>query len=155
MQNYSMNITDAIESMHQWKDNSEKDWVDNLQDLINKKPFGNHKFYVFMFLKNVEGVLDVKKLYMQPRLTKPEPQPGTSLMKVNPLISDTAIMCWTLPHQESFGLYGKGKVFGDPFVKQCIDDYLKNPKAMMRPDPDDLSERDILEIYKAKAKGNY
>lgn len=155
MQNFSISFSDVLDQTYEWKENSEKGWVDCLHEIIAQKPFGNHKFYVFMFLKNVEGITNVKKIYMHPRLTKPDPSPGSTLLKVNPLEPEEAIIIWTLPNIESFGMVDSGKIFSDPLVKKSVDDYLSNPEAMSQPEPDDLSEMEMREIYKAKYKGNY
>ena len=87
-------------------------------------------------------------MYHQPRLTRPEPLPGTTLMKVNPMYPEEATIIWTLPNQENFGLYQSGKMFADPFVHECIDKFLKNPRDLMKADPDDLDDKQIQEIYK-------
>jgi len=153
MQNFLLTKNEALDSTQHWKENSEADWVRTLQDLIQKKPFGDHKFYVFMFVKRVDDYSGIKKMYMQPRLTKPEPVPGTTLLQVDPENPGDAKMIWTLPNENSFGLYGEGKMFGDPFVYECVQKYLHNPRALMQKEEGELSENEILEIYKAKAKG--
>ncbi len=154
MSNFSLSLNEALDSTQRWKENSEQDWVNTLQDLIQKKPFGDHKFYVFMFVKRVNDITGVKKMYMQPRLTKPDPVPGTTLMHVNPKYPEEATMIWTLPNENNFKLYQQGKQFADSFVHESIDKYLKNPKALMRREEGDLSENEIRDIYRAKAKGN-
>lgn len=153
MQNIMLNKNEAQDSTYHWKENSEKDWVNNLQDLIQKKPFGPHKFYVFMFVKRVEDSSGIKKMYMQPRLTKPEPLPGTTLLHVDPKYPEEAKIIWTLPNENSFGLYQEGKMYADPFVHECIEKYTKCPRELMCPEEGDLREEQIREIYKAKAKG--
>lgn len=150
MQNFSLSMNEALDSTQHWKENSEKDWVDNFQDLVQKKPFGNHKFYVFMFVKRIDDRAGIKKMYMQPRLTKPEPLPGTTLMRVNPKYPEEAVIIWTLPNENNFKLYKKDKQFSDPFVYECIDKYLNNPRALMKREEGDLSEDKIRDIYRGK-----
>lgn len=135
-----------------WKEQTEIGYVKCIQDLILSKPFGDRKFYIFSFVKRVHDSSGVKKMYHQPRLTRPEPIAGTTLMKVDPKCPDTAKIIWTLPNQENFGLYKYNKVFADPFVHECIDKFTKNPKQLMQPDPDDLTDDQIREIYKEKKK---
>lgn len=153
MQNFYLTKGEALDSTVHWKENSEADWVNNLQDLIGKKPFGDHKFYVFMFVKRVDDFSGVKKMYMQPRLTKPEPVPGTTLLQVDPRNPGECKMIWTLPNENSFNLYAQGKMFSDQFVHECIDKFLNNPRELMKKEEGELSENEIREIYKAKAKG--
>ena len=153
MQNFYLSKSDVGDTTQNWKENSERDWVANLQSLISKRPFGDYKFYVFMFVKRVNDVSGIKKMYMQPRLTKPEPLPGTTLLRVDPRDPGTAKMIWTLPNENNFAMYAKGKMFEDEFVHGCILKYLNNPRALMQREEGDLSDPEILEIYKAKAKG--
>lgn len=153
MQNFYLSKNDAQDSTVHWKENSEADWVATLQDLIAQKPFGEHKFYVFMFVKRMDDLSGIKKMYLQPRLTKPEPLPGTTLMQVDPRNPGDALLIWTLPNENSFGLYQEGKMFEDEFVYNCVQKYLKNPRELMKKEEGELSEEQIREIYKAKAKG--
>lgn len=156
MQNFYLSKNEAFDSTTNWKENSEKDWVACLQDLIKKKPFGDHKFYVFMFVKRVDDSSGIKKMYLQPRLTKPEPLPGTTLMQVDPKDPGTAKIIWTLPNENNFGLYQAEKMFGDPFVYECIQKYLKSPWELMKKEEGELREEEIREIYNAKAtRKNY
>jgi len=153
MQNFYLSKNEALDSTYHWKENSEADWVATLHDLVQKRPFGDHKFYVFMFVKRLDDVSGIKKMFMQPRLTKPEPLPGTTLLQVDPKDPGTAKMIWTLPNENNFGLYGEGKMFSDPFVYECIQKYLHNRRELMVKEEGELSEPEIREIYKAKAKG--
>lgn len=153
MQNFYLTKGEALDSTYHWKENSENDWVSTLHDLIAKKPFGDHKFFVFMFVKRVDDLSGIKKMYMQPRLTKPEPVPGTTLLQVDPKNPGEAKMIWTLPNENSFNMYGEGKMFSDPFVHECVQKYLHNPRDLMKKEDGELREEEIREIYKAKAKG--
>ena len=62
-------------------------------------------------------------------------------------------MIWTIPNENNFNMYGQGKMFSDPFVYECIQKYLNNPRALMQREEGELSENEIREIYKSKAKG--
>ena len=141
---------DLFDTVQFVKENSEKAYVDCIQSLIASKPFGNRKFYIFSFMKRIDDASGVKKMYHQPRLTRPEPSPGSTLMKVNPNNPEEATIIWTLPNEDAFGLYKQGKVFGNEFVHDCVQKYLNDPKSMCRPDQDDPSESMIREIYKEK-----
>jgi hypothetical protein len=152
MQNFLLSKMEAGDSTQNWKENSEKDWVNCLQDLIKQKPFGDHPFFVFMFVKRVDDISGIKKMYMQPRLTKPEPLPGTTLLQVNPRDEGTAKIIWTLPNQETFCLYKYGKMYADPFVHECVEKYLKRPHELMKKEEGQLSEDRIRDIYIQKYK---
>ena len=154
MQNLYLSKNEAQDTTYHWKENSEKDWVDCLQDLIQQKPFGDNRFYVFMFVKRVDDASGIKKMYMQPRLTKPEPLPGTTLLQVDPRNPGEAKMIWTLPAEMNSVIYQKGKMYADQFVYECIEKYTQRPWELMQKEEGELSENQIREIYKAKAKGN-
>lgn len=148
MSNYYLKSTNIWENTEFWKENSEKSYVDCIQNLIQSKPFGNRKFYIFSFIKRICDVSGQKKMYHQPRLTRPEPLPGTTLMKVDPNDPETATIVWTLPNQENFGLFKQGKMFADSFVYECIEKFLNNPRELLYPDPDDLNDEQAREVYK-------
>lgn len=150
MQNFSLSVKDAIDSVQFVKENSRQSYVDTIQSIIKSDPFDGHPFYIFSFIKRVDDYSGVKKMYHQPRLTRPEPVPGSTLMRVHPQDPGTATIIWTLPNEESFGMYKIGMTFTDPFVFECITTYQKNPKKFMERDEFDLSEEKIREIYKSK-----
>ncbi len=149
MQNFYLSQGHILDNTQFWKENSEKDYVNCIQNLIQSKPFGDHKFYIFTIVKRVDDDSGVKKMYHQPRLTRPEPVPGTTLIKVDPNDPETATIIWTLPNEENFGMYKEGKMFANSFVHECVEKYKRNAKDMAKPDPDDLSETEIREIYQS------
>jgi len=148
MSNFYLSKNKIWENTDFWRENTEENYVRCIQGLIQSKPFGDRKFYIYSFVKRIDDASGAKKMYHQPRLTRPEPLPGTTLMKVNPMYPEEATIIWTLPNQENFGLYQSGKMFADPFVHECIDKFLKNPRDLMKADPDDLDDKQIQEIYK-------
>lgn len=144
---YYLTKENALDSVENFKQNSEADWVKCVQTLVESKPFGNHKFYIFMFVKRVCDSSGVKKMFHQPRLTKPAPVPGTTLLRVDPNNPEEATIIWTLPNQENFNLYKQGKFFDDPFVHECVEKFLKNPKELMKPEEGDLPEKKMKELW--------
>jgi hypothetical protein len=150
MQNFIIKKNMMLDNVEFFKQNSEQGYVDCIQNLIVSKPFGDHKFYIFSFVKRIDDDAGIKKMYHQARLTRPEPVPGTTLMKVDPKDPDKAVIIWTLPNQENFGLYKQDKMFADPFVHECIERFKANPMDMCKPDPDDLSDDQIRDVYRSK-----
>lgn len=148
MSNFYLKNVKIKDNTEFWKQNSERNYVECVQNLIASKPFGDRKFYIFSFVKRIDDESGKKVMYHQPRLTRPEPLPGTTLMKVDPKHPEEAIIVWTLPNQENFGLYKHGKMFADQFVSECIDKFLKNPNSLIQPDPDDLNDEQIRQVYK-------
>lgn len=152
MSNFYLTKNQVHENTEFWVENTEEDYCAMVRRIIMSKPFGDNKFYIFQFIKRVNDWTGEKKMYHQPRLTKPEPLPGTTLLRVDPRDPDTVTIIWTLPHEEAFNLYDAGKMFSDPFVYECIQKYRKNPKELMKREDGDLSDREIQEVYKSKRR---
>ena len=148
MQEFFLTKSKVLDNTQFWKENSEADYCKTIQQIIKSDPFEGHKFYIFQFVKRVDDISGVKKWYHQPRLTKPDPLPGTTLLRVDPKDPDTVTIIWTLPNEENFGLYGTGKIFGDSFVYECIQKFLHNPRALMQPEEGDVPETKMRELYK-------
>lgn len=142
----------VFDNIEYFKQNSEKDYSDCIQNIIQSNPFGDNKFYIFSFVKRVDDVSGIKKMYHQARLTKPEPLPGTTLLRVDPRDPGAATIIWTLPNEESFHLYKQGKAFENSFVHECVDKFLNNRAELMKKEEGDLTEEEIREIYKSKRK---
>src|SRR5262249_53536838 len=139
MQKILLSKNHVQDNIQFFKENSERGYCDMVQKIIQSRPFGNHKFYIFQFVKRVCDDRGIKMMHHQPRLTKPEPLPGTTLLHCDPNDPSQIKILWTLPNQENFGLYNHGKMFSDPFVYECVKKYKENPKEMMKPEPGDLS----------------
>lgn len=150
MSNFSLTRNQAFENTEFWVSNSEEDYCKMVQRIIISKPFGDNKFYIYQFVKRVDDLRGIKKMYHQPRLTKPEPLPGTTLLRADPRDPDTISIIWTLPNEENFGLYSEGKMFADPFVYECVQQFLRDPKEMCKREPDDLNDREIRNVYRQK-----
>ena len=149
MQSFYLNQNQIWDNTYYWKENSERDYCETVKNMIISNPFKDHKFYIYQFVKRVDDVSGVKKWYHQPRLTKPEPLPGTTLLRVDPKDPDTVTIIWTLPNEENFGLYSEGKMFEDSFVYDCVQKYLHSPRDLMKKEEGDLSDEQIREVYKS------
>lgn len=152
MQNFYLTGSQVHDNTLFWKENSEANYCKTVKDLIASDPFDGHKFYIFQFVKRVDDISGVKKMFHQARLTKPEPLPGTTLLRADPKDPDTVTIIWTLPNEENFGLYKEGKMFADLFVYECIQKFLKNPRDLMKKEEDDLSDQEIRDIYSSIKK---
>jgi len=148
MQNFILTKQMAWENVEFFKQNSEEDYVRCIQSIIKSKPFGDHKFYIYSFVKRIDDAAGIKKMYHQPRLTKGDPIPGTTLMRVDPNNPGEAMIIWTLPDEESMGMYQQGMIFQDKFVFECVEKYFKNPRELMKREEGDLSDEEIREVYK-------
>lgn len=152
MQNFQVSKNQAWDNVQFFKQNSEKDYCDTIQNIIKSDPFMGNKFYIFSFIKRVDDSTGVKKMYHQPRLTKPDPLPGTTLLRADPRDPDTITIIWTLPNQENFKLYSHGKFFANDFVHDCVQKYLYTPHEFMKPEEGDLTDEQIKDVYKSIRK---
>lgn len=125
------------------------------QDLINKRPFGEQPFYIFVHARtDDDGV--TKRLIWQPRLTKPKAQTNSMLFKVYPG-SDIIKVIWMIPMRELWDQYVKGLITENKTIYDYIQDFLFNRESLEAKEPDDLRDDQIDQIYKnlsqnAKAK---
>lgn len=117
------------------------------QDLIRKRPFGDHPFYIFAHARtDDDGV--TKRLIWQPRLTKPKAQTNSMLFKGYPG-SDNVKVIWMIPAREMWGQYQKEMVTESDIVMQSIDDFEHNRARLEEKEEDDLSDEAIDSIYKS------
>ncbi len=150
MQNFTLSGHDIAVNTEFWKQNSEEGWVKCVEQTTKWgcDNFAGWPFYIFSFVKRIDDVSGVKKMYHQARLTKPDPVPGSTLLRIRPDRPGDAYIIWTLPNEENFGLYKHGKLFGDPIVYDSVQRFLRNPTDMTRPETGDASENVAREIYK-------
>jgi hypothetical protein len=134
-----------------------------LQDLVNQRPFGNHNFYIFghartlgdderakLFLSGLYATFEevpFKTIIWQPRLTKPEAQENSQLIKVF-VGSDLVKTIWIIPAPELWKQYEKGNVTENLEILKYINQFKFNKKQLEAKEDDDLSDREINEIYK-------
>lgn len=133
------------------------------QDLIDKRPFGDHPFYIFAHTRTIgidekfklfasgqyKSMQDVpeKTIIWQPRLTKPEAQPNSMLFKAYPG-TDTVKVIWMIPTPELWDQYTKGKMMENKTVFESIDMFKKDKKKLEEKEPDDMSDDQINAIYR-------
>jgi hypothetical protein len=115
------------------------------QDLINKRPFGNHPFYIFAHARtDDDGV--TKRLIWQPRLTKPRAQTNSMLFKAYPG-TDLIKVIWMIPARELWEQFEKGKLTENQTVCESIHAFKTDRAKLDAAEPDDLSESEISRIY--------
>jgi hypothetical protein len=138
------------------------------QDLINKRPFGDHPFYIFAHSRTL-GFDEKFKLFMsgqyrtmesvpektiiwQPRLTKPQAQENSMLFKAYPG-TDNVKVIWMIPSRELWDQYAKGKLTENNMVSESIYNFQHHKDLLEKPEEDDLSDKEIDEIYKQISAG--
>ena len=116
------------------------------QNLINQRPFGNHPFYIFAHTRtDDDGV--TKRLLWQPRLTKPKSQTNSMLFKAYPG-TDNIKVIWMIPSPELWYSFDRGKMTENQTVLDSIDKFRYHRHVLDSPEPDDLSDERINEIYR-------
>lgn len=92
------------------------------EDLIKKKPFGDHPFYIFAHARTEEDGV-TKRLIWQPRLTKPKAQTNSMLFKAYPG-TDMIKVIWMIPARELWGQFEYGKMTQNQTVIEQFPDKL-------------------------------
>ena len=142
------------------------------QSLIDQKPFGDHKFYIFSHARQIDtdemislyqqdlylpescrkykSLDDIPtiRLIWQPRLTKPKAQENSMLFKADPT-NDIIEILWIIPRKELWSQYIKGKITESSVIHESIHNFLHDVKSLERPEQDDLSENEIRAIYES------
>lgn len=148
MQVFTLNNGKFLDSKENLRSQILDGFMKKVIEIVESKPFGDHKFYDFIFPKRADENSFVQILFHQPRLTKPNPLPGTTLLRLNPKEPDQIGIIWILPHKEAFNNYSEGKIYSDPIVYQSIQNYLHHREYLMRREPDEPSEEECRNIYK-------
>lgn len=120
------------------------------EDLIKKKPFGDHPFYIFAHARTEEDGV-TKRLIWQPRLTKPKAQTNSMLFKAYP-VTDMIKVIWMIPARELWGQFEYGKMTQNQTVIESIEAFRNNREKLEAKESDDLSDEAINLIYLEIAK---
>ena len=104
--------------------------------------------YIYIFAHPRTGDDGVtKRMLWQPRLTKPKAQTNSYLFRAQSK-TDIIEVCWLLPPRELWDQYKTGKITEDPIILWSIDQFINNRKELEAPDPEDLSDERISQIWK-------
>lgn len=115
------------------------------QDLINKRPFGDHPFYIFAHARtDDDGV--TKRLIWQPRLTKPKAQTNSMLFKAYPG-TDVIKVIWMIPARELWKQFEKDKLTENKTVCESIYNFKFHREKLEAKEDDDLHDYQIDDIY--------
>ncbi len=117
-----------------------------VQNIINSRPFGDHAFYIFAHPRTADNGFQ-KNLIWQPRLSKPSCETNSMLFKVKPGLDEVKII-WMVPEAHLWPEYEKGKVCASSIIAESIEMFKKNRKALEQPEPDDLTDHQMMAVYK-------
>lgn len=104
--------------------------------------------YIYLFAHprtEDDGV--TKKMFWQPRLTKPEAQTNSYLFRAQSK-TDIVEVCWLLPPRVMWAQYRKGNVTEHEVVVWSISQYMNKKPELEKPDPNDLPDHVARDIYK-------
>ena len=109
--------------------------------LQDKSPY----IYIFAHPRTHDGVN--KKMFWQPRLTKPTPQTNSYLFRA---VSNTdeIEVCWLLPPIEIWPQYKRGNLTEHELVLWSINQFQFNREKMAEPEHDDLRYEKVQDIYR-------
>lgn len=116
------------------------------QDIINKRPFGEHAFYIFAHTRT-EADGFTKRLIWQPRLTKPISQSNSMLFKAYPG-TDVIKILWMIPDKALWGQYERGMVAENKLVTESIYKFVHQKGELDAKEEDDLNDDQINAIYR-------
>lgn len=143
-------LIDAHDRYKYFTQKSNFDIGECCQDLINKRPFGEHAFYIFAHTRTDDDGVN-KRLIWQPRLTKPKAQTNSMLFKAYPG-SDNIKVIWMIPAREMWNQYQRGNLTQNQTVSESIYDYTYHREKLEAKENDDLDDATIDRIYQEIAK---
>jgi len=136
------------------------------QDIVNRRPFGDHPFYIFAHKRSlgmderwdlftrrmIENPnarfeeIETDRLIWQPRLTKPKAQENSMLFKAYPG-TDLIRIIWMIPQRELWAQFEKGKMTENKTVWESIHSFMNNKEKLEEREEDDYSDEAINMIY--------
>lgn len=143
-------LLDAHDRLLDLKSKQSLDISECCQDLVNKRPFGEHPFYIFAHARTDDDGI-TKRLIWQPRLTKPKAQSNSMLFKAYPG-TDLIKVIWMIPDRAMWNQYQKGKLSESSVVCESIDAFENHRGKLEANEPDDLTEGQCCAIYESLSR---
>src|ERR1700728_4663900 len=100
--------------------------------------------YIFAHVRTEEDGA-TKRMFWQPRLTKPNPEPNSYLFRLKSH-TDVVEVVWLLPAMECWSQYKKGNVTESDKVEWSISMYQHNRDVLKRRHPPDLTDEQVKPI---------
>lgn len=150
-----INRLETHDRLEHFKKDQEINIFEGADDCMKKNPLSLqfqdkcHYIYLFAHPRTADDGI-TKKMFWQPRLTKPEPQTNSYCFRA---ISKTDIIqvCWLLPPRELWSQYRRSNVTEDSIVLWSINEFRYNKKQLEAPEHDDLSDEKVEAIYRSLA----
>lgn len=145
-----INPLDAHDRLLHFNNTQRLDISECCQDLVNKRPFGDHPFYIFAHARTEDDGVN-KRLVWQPRLTKPKAQTNSMLFKAYPG-TDMIKVIWMIPDRPLWPQFRKGNLTQSCTICESIHAFENDRQRLEAQEPDDLSDEAIDKIYQEIAR---
>lgn len=102
-----------------------KEYGKQLKESIDKRvndPDWKQKYYLLVIAKKNSILHRVIEIFVQPRHTRPNPEPGLTLWSYDPK-SKKLDLEWILPKKHAFNTFLENESHTDPFLIKCINKY--------------------------------
>jgi hypothetical protein len=102
-----------------------KEYLKQIRETIEKRandPEWQKRYYLYVLVKKNSILHRVIEIYVQPRHTRPIPEPGLTLWSYDPKTKDLKLE-WVLPKRQAFHTYLDNPNAFDPFLIDCIRKY--------------------------------
>lgn len=146
-----LNRLETHDRLRHFKKDQEVNIFKGADDCLKKNPLSlalqdkSHYIYLFAHPRTAEDGV-TKKMFWQPRLSRPKPQTNSYLFRAQSK-TDIIEICWLLPPREMWPQYEKGKVTENEYVLWSIDQFENNRAKLAESLPDDLSDEIGGRIY--------
>jgi|ERR1700731_1142599 len=147
-----LNRLETHDRLEHFKQDQAQNIFEGADDCLKKNPdslaLQEKSPYVYLFAHPRtadDGV--TKKMFWQPRLTKPRAQTNSYLFRA---ISKTDIVevCWLIPPIELWSQYQRGNITEEKTVLWSINQFQYNRQRLESPEYDDLSDEKVAVIWK-------
>lgn len=136
--------------LHFLADQSQTIWQ-GAEDCLKKNPdslkYQEYMPYIYIFAHprtDDDGV--TKRMLWQPRVSRPKPQENSYLFRA---LSHTDLIetCWLIPPKDLWDQFKPEHLTHEPTIIWSIDLFKYNRKELQKPHPEDLSEKQIRQIF--------
>lgn len=142
---------EAHDRLDHFKKDQESNIFQGANDCMNKNSLSlslqdkSPYIYIFAHPRTADDGV-TKKMFWQPRLTKPKAQTNSYLFRA---ISHTDLVeiFWMIPPKDMWAQYQRGNLTEHETVLWSINEYTKNRNRLEAPEHDDLSEMKVRKIY--------
>lgn len=149
---FKTSVFDAHDRLQHFVQTQSNTIVQGIEDCLKKNEdaivMQKNSPYIYIFAH--PRTLDdgaTKKMFWQPRISKPLPQTNSYLFRIKSNTQEVEI-CWMLPPRELWPQYKKGNVTENDLVNWSISMFETKREELAQPHPEDLPEETQGVIFK-------